>query len=107
MVELQGAQMYRSGSYGMEYRKDGALVSVFLEVLGRAQGNVKFGHLHIGSEIKSFRCDSATIVPKGSEQEQMLMRDIEELLIEGPTNDRRQSMASMKKLRDLLPTRMG
>ena len=33
MVELRGAQMYRSGSYGMEYRKDGALVSVFLEVL--------------------------------------------------------------------------
>lgn len=106
MLQLQGAQMYRSGSYGMEYRKDGALVSVLLEVLGRAQGNVKFGHLHIGSKIQ-LRCDSATIVPKGSEQEQVLIRDIEELLTEGHTNDRRQSMALMKKLRDLLPTRMG
>jgi hypothetical protein len=77
----------------MEYRREGgALVSVLLEVNRYLDGETPtYGHLHIGREIQS-RCDASTIVAKGSNDERLLLKEIEELRHLAPTGARENTM---------------
>lgn len=109
MLELIGADICRDGgSIAMEYRKkDGALVSVLLEVNRYLDGETPtYGHLHIGREIQN-RCDASTIVTKGSNEEQTLLEDIEQLRHLAPTGARENTMHWLRQLRDRLPDRTG
>ncbi len=81
MLQLVGAGIPRyGGSIALEYRaEDGSLVSVLLAVNACSDGEfATYGRLHMGSEIQG-RDDTLTVVPKGSEREIALMKDIDGL----------------------------
>lgn len=107
MLQLLGAGVIRDGgSISMEYRKeDGSLVSVLLEVNRTRDGEPRtFGHLHVGSDIQN-RCDTSTIVQKGSGREALLKADIEELLRGAHHQARSESMHWLKQLQKQLSAR--
>lgn len=106
MLELIGAGVLRDGgSISLDYRKNGDLVSVLLEVnRGDDTEPKSFGHLHVGREIQN-RCDAATVVTKGSTVEAVLLADIEALQRCTPTGARPDTLRWLGEMRKHLSER--
>lgn len=71
--------MRDGGSLGADFRReDGSLLSILLEVISMdAPGQKRrFRHLHAGASIQS-SCTPSTIVEKGSEQEALIVSEID------------------------------
>jgi hypothetical protein len=81
-------------------RDDGSLLSLMLEVCGVPETGEerRFRHLHVGPTIQS-TCDPSTIIVKGSEQEAMLLAELN-----GWTGNRRERLndADIAAFEDLL-----
>jgi len=75
-MKLTVADVCRDGgSIVADFELDGgAVLSLLLEV--SAPGYPVYGHLHAGNEIQN-RCNSETVVPKGSSREKDLLSMLE------------------------------
>ena len=97
------------GSIAVDYRRpDGSYYSVSLEVVEIPEPGEprRFGHLHVGSTTQN-QCDLATVVPKGSEAEASLMRDLEMLANDPHLSVSGGSIEHLHDLRRFLLTRSG
>lgn len=97
------------GSICAEFRReDGSLLSLLLEVKEIPEPGKQrhFGHLHAGSTIQN-ACDASTILVKGSEQEAILLGELQRWIEGGKVAADAADVASSEELLAQLTIRDG
>ena len=112
MTLVIGDIMRDGGSLAVDFqRDDGSLLSIMLEVDRSVEAGEprRYRHLHVGSTIQN-RCDSATIIEKGSAEETLLLSTLDNWLEKtagiAPLGKRR-DFETLRELRTLIPLRDG
>jgi len=103
-MELIFADVCRDGgSLVADFRlTDGALMAVFLEVVGIPEPGQsrRFRHLHISNDFPASRCDPRTIVSKNSDAERHLLEALDEWL-KSPLIDEEVNPKKLDRVREL------